>query len=282
MATTNHSPAIDSCVYALETHLRAVSEMTKNGLLELPKLIPILKQKPALSTAFVHARSYITKCHELADYICDEEQYTIKVIEEGNVEEFKDYLEEVLSKSKGCHKDLQTLLEFIEREERHINDVEEHRAAKNLKCKNIAIGVGAGTVTGLAGGGGFGLVTGIGVSILAGGICGAVIGGAVAMLINHYQKKQDEITEILQNMRLHIYHIEGRFVEVNTRFKSSTVDYLVGKQIQGSSRPNGTQVTHKVIPEARKIKDYCQQLKDAATLDDFIIILSQHYNYLEV
>ena len=45
-------------------------------------------------------------------------------IKEGNVEEFKDYLEEILSKSKGCHKDLQTLLEFIEREERHINDVE--------------------------------------------------------------------------------------------------------------------------------------------------------------
>ena len=118
--------------------------------------------------------------------------------------------------------------------------------------------------------------------IVAGCICGAILGVVVAMLINRNQNKQDEITEILQNMLLHIYHIEERFVEVNTCFKSSTVDYLVGKQIQGSSRPNGTQVTDKVIPEARKLKDYCQQLKDAATLEDFIMILSQHYNYLEV
>ena len=43
-------------------------------------------------------------------YICDEEQYTIKSIEEGNVEEFKDYLEEVLPKSKECHKDLQRVV----------------------------------------------------------------------------------------------------------------------------------------------------------------------------
>ena len=282
MATTNHSPAIDSCVYALETHLRAVSEMTKNGLLELSKLIPILEQKPALSTAFVHARSYITKCHELADYICDEEQYTIKAIEEGNVEEFKDYLEEILSKSKGCYKDLQTLLEFIEREERRINDVEEHRAAKNPNWKNIVIGVVVGTITGLAGGKVVRLTSNREVSVVSVGICGAILGIVVAVLINRYQKKQEGINEKLQNMRLHIYHIEGRFVEVNTRFKSSTVDYLVGKQIQGSSRPNGTQVTRKVIPEARKLKDYCQQLKDAATLEDFIMILSQHYNYLEV
>ena len=132
MATTNQSPVVDSCVYALETHLRTVSEMTKKVSLELSKLIPILKQKPTLSTAFVHARSYITKCHELADYICDEEQYTIKAIEEGNVEEFKDYLEEVLSKSKGCHKDLQTLLEFIEREETHFNNIEEQRTITNF------------------------------------------------------------------------------------------------------------------------------------------------------
>ena len=107
------------------------------------------------------------------------------------------------------------------------------------------------------------------VPVVAVGIC-----GAVAMLVNRYQKKQEGITEILQNIRLHIYNIERRFVEANTRFKSTTVDYLVGKQIQGNSRPNDTQITRKVIPEARKLKDYCQQLKDAATLEDFIMLLS--------
>ena len=60
----------------------------------------VLQVKGAIETTFVHVRSYITKCHELADYICDEEQYIIKAIEEGNVEEFKEYLGEVLSKLK--------------------------------------------------------------------------------------------------------------------------------------------------------------------------------------
>ena len=106
---TEQSSSIDSCVNELDTLVNTVTETTPAVSTELSKLLSDLKEKPSMSTAFVHARSYITKCHELAEYICDEEQYTIKAIEEGNLEQFRDYLEEVLFKSKGCHKDLQTL-----------------------------------------------------------------------------------------------------------------------------------------------------------------------------
>ena len=61
---------------------------------------------------------YIIKCHELADYVCEEERYTMKAVEEGNVEEFKNFFEEVLSKSTCCQKDLRTLIEYIETEEK--------------------------------------------------------------------------------------------------------------------------------------------------------------------
>ena len=53
---------------------------------------------------FSLAQSYVTKCHKLADYICEEEPHTIKVINEGNVKEFKEFLDEVLSYSDSCQK----------------------------------------------------------------------------------------------------------------------------------------------------------------------------------
>ena len=62
-------------------------------------LIPILKQKPALSTSFVHAQSYNHQMSFISWlYVCDKELYIIKGIEEGNVEQLTDYFEEFLSK----------------------------------------------------------------------------------------------------------------------------------------------------------------------------------------
>ena len=179
---TEQSSSIDGCVNELDTLVNTVTETTPAVSTELSKLLSDLKEKPSMSTAFVHARSYITKCHELADYICDEEQYTIKAIEEGNVEEFKDYLEEVLSKSKGCHKDLQTLLEFIEREERHFNEEEDRLTRKNKALINTGIGIVAGMALGILGGILLGLYCDLGVLVVAGIVVGAVI-GAMAKII---------------------------------------------------------------------------------------------------
>ena len=78
----------------------------------------IIQANKAVDTAFVHARSYITKCYEVADYICDEEENVVKAIEEVNVEGFKIFLEEVFDKSKECQKDITTLLEFMKRTNR--------------------------------------------------------------------------------------------------------------------------------------------------------------------
>ena len=192
---TKQSSAIDGCVNQLDTLVNTVTETIPAMSTELSKLLSDLKEKPSMSTAFVHARSYITKCHELADYVCDEEQYTIKAIEEENVEEFKDYLEEVLSKSKGCHKDLQTLLEFIEREERqfnekenpltrkefiereqrHFNEEEDSLTRKNNALINTGIGIVAGIALGILGGILLRLYCNVGVLVVAGIVVEAVI-----------------------------------------------------------------------------------------------------------
>ena len=47
--------------------------------------------KNNVETAFIYARSYIIKCHELADYVCEEKKYTVKAVEERNVKEFKKF-----------------------------------------------------------------------------------------------------------------------------------------------------------------------------------------------
>ena len=78
----------------------------------------VTQVKENVKTTFIHALSDIIKCHELADYVCEEKIYTIKAVEEGNVEEFKNFFEEVLSKSTCCQKDLRTLIEYIETEEK--------------------------------------------------------------------------------------------------------------------------------------------------------------------
>ena len=92
----------------------------------------IIQVNEAVNTAFVHACSYIiTKCYEVADYICDEEKNVIKAIEEGNVEEFKGFLVKVLDKSSKCQKDIMTLFHFIEIEKQRI--IEEELKAKAKK-----------------------------------------------------------------------------------------------------------------------------------------------------
>ena len=118
----------------------------------------IIQVNKAVHIAFVHARSYIIKCYEVADYICNEEENVVKAIEEGNLEEFKDFLEKVSDKSKNSQKDITILLDFIENEKQKIIDEEkkakrkEDEAAASDRNKTIAKGVAGGGLA-LAGGG---------------------------------------------------------------------------------------------------------------------------------
>ena len=73
--------------------------------------VTIQQLKETLYITFVRLCSYITKCYELADYVFDEKENVFKTVKKGNVKNFKDYVDEVLSKSKGCHIDLTTLIE---------------------------------------------------------------------------------------------------------------------------------------------------------------------------
>ena len=86
-------------------------------------------------------------------------------------------MEEVLSKSKGYHKNLQTLLEFIEREVRHFNDVEELLTRKNKAMITTGVGNVASIALGILGGMLYwGCSVIMGILMVAGIVVGAVIG----------------------------------------------------------------------------------------------------------
>ena len=65
------------------------------------------------------------------------------------MEEFKDFLEEVLDKSRKCQKDITTLLHFIEKEKEKI--FEEEMKAKTKKDEAVASARNKSITKGLAG-----------------------------------------------------------------------------------------------------------------------------------
>ena len=212
----------------------------------------VLQVKATIDTTFVHARSYVTKCHELADYICDEEQYTIKAIEEGNVEEFKDFLEEVLSKSKCCQKDLCTLIDFINAEKESISErqsmIEEKKDKAHNKCTDALItsavaGTGAligavttaSGVTAIAGGVGYlpVLVGGVIVTMVTpqalvlGGVIAVPIGlgvalaGLVVAVRGHKNYNESKkVEEFCMKALVAVYKMKNKLIQIETSLKN--------------------------------------------------------------
>lgn len=149
MATSGGGDDITSCGEALGCVTEFFSpEKTKEVMGIFSKALAVIEQMPVLSnntdaktqqvytaacnvrdavtTTFAQARAYIVKCYGLAEFICDEKEYTIESIQEGRAGDFKDFLEEVLDKSQCCQKDINQLMDSINQTQQPM--IEEEKA----------------------------------------------------------------------------------------------------------------------------------------------------------
>ena len=210
----------------------------------------IIQVHEAVDTGFVHARSYITKCYEVADYICDEEKNVVKAIEEGNVEELKDFLKKVLDKSRKCQKDITTILHFIEEEKQKIIEEEKKAKAKNK-----------GRTT--EDGGIFGVIRSA-----AGTIASAMWGSS---LYQYYEKA----VKTFEESREALAKIEFALKKVNEQLKLG-IDNNLSDMKEKTDKLDRDFIKRSIIKkmgtvkgQSQHLKEYCRPLKDTKDLEDF-------------
>ena len=249
----------------------------------------IIQANEAVDTAFVLARCYITKCYEVADYICAEEKNVVKAIEEGNVAGFKYFLKEVLDKSKKCQKDITTLLHFIEKEKEKI--VKEDKKAKTKKYeaaasdrnKSIAKGVAGGGL--VAAGGGviaagallFGPQAIVTVPALLGvGLFGAAAGTIYsAMWGSSLYQFYGKAIKAFEELREALAKIENALKKVNEQLKLG-IDNNLYDMKEKTDKLDKDFIKRSIIKkmgtvkvQSEHLKEYCGPLKDAKDLEDF-------------
>ena len=268
---------------------------------------------------FSLAQSYVTKCHKLADYICEEEPHTIKVINEGNVKEFKEFLDEVLSYSDSCQKELKALLQFMEAEKKQLIDKKQSVQNKESKAKNKArlaggVGIGGGITLGgvLASAGTmtlitfassigpqapitipFGLAVTLGASLLAAAGGTAITGTAVGgVLVSRYVTEMDfykKILEAFKETHDNLTVIQVSLENINEQLKLGIDNNLLG--MQGEQKMNklksGSEFVKSsilkslrtLIKQTETLEEYCRPLMDASDSEEFFIL--KEYQFVE-
>ena len=209
----------------------------------------IIQVHEAVATAFVHARSYMAKCYGVAEYICDQEN-VVKAVEEGNVKEFKDFIEEVLDKSRQCQKDISTLLDFIENEKQRI--IEEEKKAKAKKEGKTAEDRG---------------ILGV-IRSAADTIANAMWGSS---LYQYYEKAIKTFEELREDLA----KIENSLKKVNEQLKLA-IDNNLSDMKEKTDRLDKDFIKRSFIKrlgtvkvQSEHLKEYCGPLTDAKDLEDF-------------
>ena len=213
----------------------------------------IIQVNKAVNTAFFHAHSYITKCYEVADYICHEEKNVIKAIEEENVVKFKDFLVEVLHRSSKCQKDISTLLHFIEKEKQKITEEKlKAEAKKDVKISTTKDG------------GIFGVIRSA-----ADTIASAMWGSSQYHYYEKVIKAFEELREVLAN-------IEHTLENVNS-IRQLLIDNNLSDMTDKTYKLDSGFVKRSIIKkmgtvksQSELLKEYCQPFKDAKYLKDYI------------
>ena len=274
--TVTHVLEIVSAIVDIERIKEVSSQITKLGTItdhpvfndkSKEETVAIQQLKEALQVTFVYLRSYITKCYELAGYICNEEEIVLKTIKEGNMEDFNDYLEEVLSKSKGCQNDLKTLLEYIETKE--MPPV----TSSSTICRVGTVVGGATAVTGA------GLVL-AGPYTVAIGV-GALALGVAAVIYYNVNPGQESanVIKIINDFKDNLQDIKDNLQATNDQLKEVIDRYLVkyeGVEPYIMSQQINTLEAAAVkdtIARAKTIKDYCQPFMNVKSLEDFLVLL---------
>ena len=253
----------------------------------------VTQVKESVKTTFIHTRSYINKCHELADYVCEEERYTIKAVEEGNVEEFKNFFEEVLSKSTCCQKDLRTLIEYIETEEKPFIDKQESKIEHRQKEAKMKAAAGAGiaivgggiaeagagvAVAGLAGPQAvFVVPVGLGVALVS--LYATVKGGELYTTNKQIELYCEKAIRAIKEMTKNLELIEDSLKTVGLQLQRVIDDNLemlkdeLSREI-GSSKHIIVLKIKNITSQTKHVKDYCEPLVKAKSLEEFVKIAS--------
>ena len=274
--------AMDVSLTALSNLLDTITRISKEASTELGK-------GPHQITA-VHLRAYYGKVYFLAKYICDEEQYSIQAAEEGNAEGFQDFIGEVVDKAESCKKDLEVLIEYLETE-RQTLVLQQHREERKYvqpKSGTYTAVFGATMCTGC------GLIVWISsssnndvtkdavvsfydreaVKTLA--MLGLVIGlvltsaGILVAIKNHSKKldnEQEHYWENIGQMKSFFSKIENELHTANNHLKSTIG---IAHPHQQRSQRSLVQDIKDVTETARGLRDYCQNFKDASSLEHFI------------
>ena len=275
------------------TQINEIPELNEGTVSDQKVSDAVTQVKENVKTTFIHARSYIIKCHELADYVCEEERYTIKAVEEGNVEEFKNFFEEVLSKSMSCRKDLRTLIEYIETEENSCIGKQESKIEHRQKDVNMIIAAGAGiavvgggttvasagvAMAGLAGPQAvFVVPVGLGVALVS---LYATVKGSVLYTTNkqielYCEKAIRSIKEMTKNLEL----IEDSFKTVSLQLQHAIDGNLemLKDELSRKSRSSKHIIVLKIksiTSQTKHVKDYCEPLVRTKSLEEFVKVAS--------
>lgn len=189
----------------------------------------------AVDSSFIIAKDYVTKVNLLAKYICDEKQYTIIAIKEGNAEEFKEYHEEVFDRSKRCQSNFQTSITFIDNKAKEVDELkeqvdEERKAALGLNSR------------------------------LTAGHCEEAL-RTIEEMKSNLQKIEESLKTVNLALKAEIYHNYEDISDSKLK-KLSENREIVKRALK--------QEVEGVAEGANRLKEYCEPLKESKNLKEFI------------
>ena len=266
-----------SSIAAIRDLVNTISKISKDASNELRNL----PREPAVvKTIFVYMRAYYEKVHSLADYIYSKESYTIKAVKEDNAKELQDYLDEVLSKSEACKKDLTDLIIFIQTAEKlplQLSACQENRVQQRMNYTGIFKKAGLiATLIGVSC-----LITMNSNSFILAFIVSIVFASMGLYAIKGSSALSSKKEAEKSNLLLAIDNIKS-FAENSRREIDTALKRLkprISFEVQGSPHSNKSsaiQSIREVTAYAGHLKEYCQPFKNAETLEHFITY--QHEN----
>ena len=314
---TVNTKTMDASLTALNNLVDTITRISKDASTEMGRRPHKIA---SIRTTFIHLRAYYGKVYFLAKYICDEEQYSIQAVEEGNAEGFQDFIGEVVGKVESCKKDLEVLIEYLETERQELllqdGKVKERKkdAQSTKKCGIIVAIIGFviciisiivvwivsstndpdhkeasthnpddrkkieasnATVTVAV----VGIV--IGLAIASAGIFTCMKGQSAQSNNQDEEQEHYHIVFAIEQMKSFFSQIENKLHTANNRLKSTMNGFGVvqprQQQSQGSrpTKSSLVQCIKDVTESARGLRDYCQEFKEANSLEHFI---SYHTN----
>lgn len=269
---------MDTSLSALQNLLDTISIISKDVSTEMARRP---HQMRPIRTMFVHLHAYYGKVYYLAKYVCDEEQYLIQALEEGKVEDIQEFLGQVAGKAENHKEDLESLIEYLEKERQTLLQQDEGFKKKEDSQSTKIIGIGT-TIIGVIILTGFGLLAisskgdtrslGFKGFVAAMAVTSAGIFVAIKGSSTKSNNQDDDycILFAIDEIKSFFSQSESKLCTANNHLKSAT--NLIQPQLQDSRsvKDSLVQDIRGVAESARSLKEYCQELKDTSNLEHFI------------